>query len=336
MTQPTRTPSGRTLRSLSIALSFCALVGLSACTTAHQARTQRAGARAQQHADVAEALATEGRLEEALQQFALAIEENPTLTTAYMGMADIYRERGDYSAAEVGYRRAATLEPSNFDAQFNHGLVLQLLNRLSEAIRAYVRALSIEPNDFEANLNLATAYLQIGEPRQGLFYAQHAVELDTRNGMARVNLAAVYSAIGRHNDAVREYQAAAELMELTPELLLNLADSLGKARRYREMLNTLTQLVKLSPSAPAFERLGYAHFRLNELDKALDAFGESVRLDPKHYPALNGVGVCLLNRYILSGRQDLESRRDAIRALRRSLQIKRDQTRIIELLSRYG
>ena len=321
---------------LAIARCACAMLATIGCRTAHQARAERAGVRADSHVNVGESLMSEGRLDEALQQFILAIEENPTLTPAYMGMADVYSERGEYAAAEVGYRKATELEPSNFDAQFNHGRVLQILNRLSEAIRAYVRALSIRPNDFNANLSLATAYLQIGEPRQALFYAQHAVELDTRAPAAREILGAVYSAIGRHNDAVREYQAAAELMELTPDLLLNLADSLGKARRYREMLNTLDQLVRLSPSAAAYERLGYAHFRLNELDAALEAFEEAVRLDPNHYPALNGVGVCLLNEYILSDRQDLAARKDAVRALRRSLQIKRDQPRIVELLSRYG
>ena len=50
-------------------------------------------------------------------------------------------------------------------------------------------------------------------------------------------------------------------------------------------------------------------------DGALEAFQAAVGIDPNHYPALNGVGVCMLNRYLLSGQTDAEARRAAIEAL---------------------
>ena len=127
----------------------------------------------------------------------------------------------------------------------------KLLDRLTDSVRAYLRARSIQPNDFDANLNLATAYLQLNEPRQSLPYARRAVAVDPKNGPARINLGAVYAALDRHNDAVLEYQSAAELMELSPPLLLNMADSLGKAGRHQEMVNTLDRLLRIEPSAQA-------------------------------------------------------------------------------------
>ena len=39
----------------------------------------------------------DGDTDRALAAFARAIEVNPRLTSAHMGMADIYRMRGDYS-----------------------------------------------------------------------------------------------------------------------------------------------------------------------------------------------------------------------------------------------
>ena len=58
-------------------------------------------------------------------------------------------------------------------------------------------------------------------------------------------------------------------------------------------------------------------------------------MDADHYPALNGIGVCLLNKYLLSQRADTQARRDAVEALRHSLRVNRRQPKIIDLLSRY-
>lgn len=283
----------------------------------------------------AKLLQDQGMVDQALAEFERAISENPRLVRAYMGAGDIYREKGDFATAEQRYGRAAELEPQNFSAQYLHGLTLQLLNRVSDAVVAYLRALSIRPDDFNANLNLGTAYLQLGEPQQALPYARRAVELNGRDGPARANLGAVYSSLARHEEAVIEYQQAAELMELSGPLLLNLADGLARTNRHEEAVNTLRQLIRTSPSAVAQERLGASLFRLRDYAAALEAFRSALEIDPNHYPALNGVGVCLLNQWVFSNQTDEQARQEALAALRRSLQIERNQPRILELIGRY-
>lgn len=279
---------------------------------------------------------SEGDLEAALREFERAIAVNPAMTVAYIGAGDIHRRQGNLPEAERNFARAAQLEPRNFDAQFGHGLVLQLMNRLGESIRAYLRALAIRPGDFETNLNIATAYLQVGEPAQALAYAQRAVSVTPDSGEARVNLGATYAALGQHEQAVIEFQQAAELMELSPRLLLSLADSLGHAQRYAEMVATLDQLIRIEPSAIAYERMGSGLFRLRRYDAALEAFQQALAIDPSHYPALNGVAVCKLNQFLWSGQRDTDSLGQAVLALRKSLQLEPGQPQIVELLRRYG
>lgn len=283
----------------------------------------------------AEALRAQGLTRAALAEFERVIEINPEMTVAYMGAAEIHAAEGNYDEAEENYAVAAAQEPRNFDAQYGHGLMLQLLDRLSDAVRAYLRALTIRPDDVDANLNLATAYLQLGEADQALPYAERAVRLDRDHAAGRVNLGAVYGALGRHSDAIIEYQQAAELMELTPELLLNLADALGKVDRHAEMKETLERLIDLEPTALAYERLASAKFRLGDYDGALTSFERSIEVDPRHYPALNGIGVCKLNQYLASDKRDRVAFMEARRALQRSLQIENRQPKVQELLTRY-
>jgi len=283
----------------------------------------------------AQSLQRQGMFDEALNEFEAAIESNPRLSTAYMGAGDIYRQRGDYDTAQKRYGAAADIEPRNFNANYMNGLMLQLLNRLSESVRAYLKALAVRPDDFNANLNLGTAYLQLAEPAEGLPFAQRAVRVNGKDAAARTNLGAIYAALARHEEAVVEYQQAAELTELSAPLLLNLADSLGKTQRFGEMVNTLQQLIQTEPTANAYERLGFGQFRLRNYPDSIAAFRKAIEIDPNHYPAHNGVGVCLLNQWKFSNETDEAARQEALRSLRRSVQIEGNQPRILELLGRY-
>jgi tetratricopeptide (TPR) repeat protein len=278
---------------------------------------------------------TQGDYEQALVEFERAIQTNPRLTVAYLGAGDIYLNKGEYVQAEQRFSKAAELEPRNFDAQYLHGLSLQLLTRLEDAVRAYLRALNLKSDDFNANLNLGTAYLQLKEPGQALPYAEKAVRIDGKNAAARSNLGAIYANLNRHEDAIVEFQQAAELTQLTGPLLLNLANSLSKVQRFEEAVNTLEQLARTEPTAPCYERLGVGYFNLRRYDVALSSFRKSLEIDPNYYPALNGTGVCLLNQWMFSNQQDRTAHDEGMKALRRSLQIERDQPAILELVSRY-
>jgi tetratricopeptide (TPR) repeat protein len=333
--------------ALALSLAAATALPLAGCNkhrrAARPARTETpiapppaAAEEAQQAVARAHILSDQGLDEIAVAEFERAIAINPRMTTAYMGVAQIYRKKGDFGKAEQGFAKAAELEPTNFDAHYGRGLMLQLLNRVAEAIKAYLRALQLKPNDFDGNLNLATAYLQIGEPAAGLPFGQRAVSLNASSGPARVNLGAIYTALGDHESAVVEYQQAAELMPLTPELLLNLADALGKTARYAEMQNTLEQLIRLQPSATAHERLATALFRQRKFDDAMAQFRKAVELDANYYPALNGIGVSMLNQYLLSNKKDLNALNEGLSALRRSVQIEPRQPAVVDLIARYG
>lgn len=299
--------------------------------------------------DQAKQLAEAGLSDAALDLLNKAIERNPTLTTAHLTMGQIYEERNDFTSAERAYGQAARVEPTNFDAQYKHGFSLHMLNRLTDAVRAYLRALAIRPDDFEANLNIATAYLELGEPRQAYSFADKAASLQPNSGAARANLGAAIGELAdndarlgnraeaerQYRQAIREFEAAAEFMEPTPELLLNLANTLGKVERFAEMQATLETLVRTQPTAASWERLGFARFRQNNLAGAQQAFSNALNLDPRHYPAINGLAVCHLNTWHSSNFADTQAKAEALALLRDSLRVQPNQPRIDELLQRY-
>lgn len=289
-----------------------------------------------QRVEQANAVKESGDYDTALAMFQEILAENPTLTTAYLGIGDIYVLKKDYEKAEPAYNRAARLEPRNFDAQYGHGLALQMLKRFVEAVRAYHRALTIDPANPKANLNIAVTYLQMNEPESALAFAEKAVQLDPGNGAARINLGAAYEKTGKNAQAIEQYLAAMEMVENTPPLMMNLINVLAAEKRYQEAANTAENLVRIAPSADGYERLGWCYFRLSDFEKSLDAYRQAVQIDPNHWQSHNGVGVNLLNRWLLSKKQDTTAMREARDAFRRSLRLNPDQPKLIAIMTNYA
>ena len=299
-------------------------------------RTTEPSAEQQSVLDDARIAMESGNYDSAMSLFQGILGENPTIPDAYIGIGDIHMVHEDYASAEPAFRRAARLEPRSYDAQYKHGLSLQMLRRFAEAIRAYQRALRIEPADADANANIATSFLQLSDPKQALRYAERAVELEPDNGPARANLGAIYEELGMFTEAIDTYIAALELMGNRAPLMLNLINALAEEKRYREAVNTAETLVRIGPSANAYERLGWCHFKLREFDESMTAYREAVTLDPGHWPSLNGVGVNALNTWLLSKRRDDAARDEARGAFRRSLQANPGQKKVIDLMLNYG
>lgn len=276
-----------------------------------------------------------GMLDWALQEFERALAENPSLVKAHLGIGEIYEVRGDYNRAAEAYEGARRIAPRNFDATYKLGLMYQLLDRVEDAVGLYQQALAIEPESPEAHLNLATAYLQLNQAGLALPYAQRATELDPDSRPAFVNLGAIQMALGEYDAAIDAYRGAADRGDMDAHIALSLAEAFIKTNRYPQAVNTLESLIQVQPGAEAYERLGYAHFRMSMFDEALNAYEEALKLNANHVAALNGRGVILMYQYIEGASADATLKEQALAAWRRSVEIKPGQIRIVNLISNF-
>ena len=325
-----------TTAALTAALAGASL-GVGACRSGPSPQKQATLTAAADAADQGFAQVRLGDSAAALAEFERAIELNPLLTRAYVGAGDQYMAIDAADKAEEKYAQAADLDPENPRIHFKHGQALQVLGRIGEAIRAYLTALELDPGDALANMNVSVAYMQAEEPRLARPFAERAVFVDPNNAAARINLGSIYAALGEHGDAVDEYQQAAELSDpISTELLVNLAESLRAMGEDAQVVNVLDQLLRTNESALGWERRGAALFRLGDYEGAQASFDRSLEIDPRHYPALNGLGVYRLNQFLWSNSADEAMLQEALDYFRQSLQIEHRQPRIRELLSRFS
>lgn len=321
---------------LLLAMVHGTLVGCGSTTKSTKAELIRSEQAMDQRIALANLAKESGDYDEALQVFREILSSNPTAVPAYVGIGDVHLARQEYGMAEPAYARAVRFEPHNFDAQFGHGLSLQMLQRFQEALRAYSLALAIDPESAKTYRGMATVHLQLANAQNALPYAERAVNLEPDHGASRVNLGAVYDELARYPEAIDQYLAGLEIMEPNEPLMLNLIAALGKEERFEEAVNAGENLIRFSPTPTAYERLGWAYFRAGDFASSIDAYRKAIALDGDHWQSLNGVGVNALNTWLLSDRKDTAALYEARVALRRSLQINPKQMKIVTLMSHYG
>jgi tetratricopeptide (TPR) repeat protein len=106
----------------------------------------------------------EGRLEDALEEFRRAIEEDPESVDAINDAAQVLVRLGRAGEALPLLQQAVNAAPSRWDLQFNLARALGEAGRWPEAASAYRAAAALKPGDVYTAFNLAQALDRANEP----------------------------------------------------------------------------------------------------------------------------------------------------------------------------
>jgi len=106
---------------------------------------------------------------------------NITDASFWLTLGEAHLAGGQVGDAEEAFRKAVALDAGLASAHYGLGYLLQLRNRLTEAIQAYRRAVDIDPYKAEAFGNLAAAYFKIGERDKSLAALKTALALEPGN-----------------------------------------------------------------------------------------------------------------------------------------------------------
>ena len=208
-----------------------------------------------------------------------------------------------YSDAEPELRKALALDPSKADFHYGvAGLILQQRSEtedptdpmgmgarnttsqpVQEGIRLLEKALELDPDHLKARMHLGRTYHQQNMRSKALRQFQAVVARDPGYAWAHYHLAAIYLDAGKFREALQALRQEVEDHPDAGQARLELADlllQLGKPRQ------ALSQLTAVSPESQTVS-LPDLHFglakvyrRLGQLDKAIAAARQSIRLLP--------------------------------------------------------
>ena len=216
---------------------------------------------------------------------------------------------GQHEEAIGAYGRALALDRDSAHANLELGQSLARLKRFAEAAKYYRYAIDLDPEMAEMILELAELAERDGRVQQAVdLYQDHlkahpeAIAVRERAGLlmfelerfaeairlfeqtvkqnpTAANQAALAKAYSSHNQpdkALLAWQAATVLDPASPELRLRYADSLFRAKRYKDAADEfLTALEHNADLAGAWNGLAFSSYQLNNFQGALRALNES-------------------------------------------------------------
>jgi Flp pilus assembly protein TadD len=175
---------------ISILLMFA--VGMTACTSAHQARSdstyqtiakdpQRNTDLARKLTDQASALIDRNKLPEAEATLHKALDADVMYGPAHNNLGTVYLHQSNLYLAAWEFQYAAKLMPYQPQPKSNLGLVLETAGKLNEAVAQYDDALKMEPDNPQFLGNDARARVRRGDNDQKIRdLLQRVIEVDTR------------------------------------------------------------------------------------------------------------------------------------------------------------
>jgi tetratricopeptide (TPR) repeat protein len=188
--------------------------------------------------DLGKCLREQGRLDEAIQQYQIAIELDPELAEAHDNLGVAYYSKGWVERAIEQHLLALKLYPGYVNAYYNLGSIYANSGHMGEAIQYFTKALKSRPNNTlyramlaKAHYVLATNKSKLRQIDDALEHFKAAVELQPADAAYRNMLGVTYGQKGLYDMAIEQFETAIRLApgEIMYRQNLNMAFGLRNA-----------------------------------------------------------------------------------------------------------
>ncbi len=165
----------------------------------------------------------EGKLEQAIDSFNVAIRIFPTFTWAYNNLGVALSRKNDLEGAIQSYEIAILLDPS-YEAPYGNIANLYLKLREKEKAQEVLNRLEfIKSRNPYHHISRGLVLKDQGEHEQAIKEMKRAISLDRKNVEARVEIAKLYIYSGETSRAKRHLKKALKLSPENPEIKRMLA-----------------------------------------------------------------------------------------------------------------
>jgi Flp pilus assembly protein TadD len=200
------------------------------------------------HSHLGNTLAAAGRIEEALDEHAKAVQVGPNRPEAYNDLGNALRAAGRLDDTVNAYAMAIRVSPNYALGHRNLGVALGEKGRMTDAIKEFGEAVRLKPGDAESHYDWGIALLRNKQPADSVAHFQEALRQRAVYPEAHSNFGIALDMIGRGDEAMTHFQAAVTANPEYAEGHFNLAQALLARGRKTEAAAELREVLRLTPN----------------------------------------------------------------------------------------
>lgn len=239
-------------------------------------------------------LIASGRLPEAVQLSAQILERTVVEPGTLVALGVVFGNAKLSSEALKAFERAAMLDANLFQAQFNYGLALLKLNRVSDAFAPLHRAFDLLPQSQEAATTFGLAAVMNQRYTEAIAPLDAAWKRDQANSRLGALVATAYLRTGAPAKAIPILQALSVRRKDDPAAHLLLIEALDASGDHEQALAEALQSQKLFPGlAQAHMAAAQQLVRAGKYEQAGAAFEQVLRFSPGQSEAELGLADAL-------------------------------------------
>jgi len=158
----------------------------------------------------AEAYESQGKWEQAAQEYQKALAQNPSAPGIHFRIGRLLLSKPNPPADVVAkarkeFQEELKIDPSNAGAEYVLGELARQDQNWDEAVQHFSRASKLDPAFGDAFLGMGKALISGRKFEEAILPLQAAVKLEPSNAGAHYNLATAYSRAGRKEEADKEF-----------------------------------------------------------------------------------------------------------------------------------
>lgn len=231
-------------------------------------------------------------LAKAIDEYRLALQNDPTSSFLSMELADVYAMTGRFRSAVEEAEAAITRNPNDAEARRLLGrLYVQLLTRdrgqqappdlEQRAIRQFEEIAQRYPNDTGSLLILAQLYRVSGANAKAEETLKRAVALDPNSADATTQLALLYVDLGQYNTAIELLRNIAG-DNADSQVLTSLANAYEQVQDFAAAAETYGKVLERSPENHVVRKAyGQNLLYSRQYDQALEQYQAVIQANPR-------------------------------------------------------
>jgi len=249
---------------------------------------------AQPHCGLGTFLVSQGRRDEAVDEFREALRLDPKDFQAHNNLGVIWSAKGKIEQAIAHYTEALRIASENAEIHNNMGKVLLNQGKLEQALQYFTKAVQIDPQYVDAHNNLGAVLLRKNRLDEAMAEFREVLRLEPEHDRAHNNLGVALLRKDRIDEAIGHFREVLELEPNDYKAHNNIGNALLKKDKTEEAIAEFNKALRLYPDyVNAHSNLARTYFMRGDIDQAVNHWTEVLRIQPGHPDALDNLASTL-------------------------------------------